>query len=143
MSLKYNKVSLATIDEFNSFCEQNPNTKYIDAILTDVSGIIRGKRLPLKDAEKLFKAGIQFCYSTFLLDPTGYCPDAAGRGFTDGDPDATYFPVSGTLKKMPWHQDNLGQVLITIQDESRYSSIIDPRNVLAKVLERFDELNVG
>ena len=143
MSLKYNKVSLASIDEFNLFCEENPDTKYIDAILTDVSGIIRGKRLPLKDAEKLFKAGIQFCYSTFLIDPTGYCPDAAGRGFTDGDPDAIYFPVSGTLKKMPWHKDNLGQVLITIQDESRYSSIIDPRNVLAKVLERFDELKLS
>jgi len=40
---------------------------------------------------------------------------------------------------MPWHKDPLAQVLITIQDESRYSSIIDPRNVLAKVLERFDD----
>ena len=30
---------------------------------------------------------------------TGYCPDAAGRGFTDGDPDATYYPVAGTLQK--------------------------------------------
>ncbi len=142
MSLKYNKVSLGSIDEFNSFCNSNPDIKYIDAILTDVSGIIRGKRLPIKDAEKLFKSGIQFCYSTFLLDPTGYCPDAAGRGFSDGDPDATYYPVSGTLTKMPWHKDKLGQVLITIQDESRYSSIIDPRNVLAKVLERFDDLHL-
>ena len=33
---------------------------------------------------------------------------------------------------MPWHKDSLGQVLITIQDDSRYSSIVDPRNVLAK-----------
>ena len=40
---------------------------------------------------------------------------------------------------MPWHKDPLAQVLITIQDDSRYSSIIDPRNVLAKVLERFDD----
>ena len=140
MSLKYNKVSLATIEEFNLFRDKNPDVKYIDAILTDVSGIIRGKRLPIKDAEKLFISGIQFCYSTFLLDPTGYCPDAAGRGFTDGDPDATYYPVRDTLKIMPWHKDKLAQVLITIQDESRYSSIIDPRNVLAKVLVKFVDL---
>ena len=43
---------------------------------------------------------------------------------------------------MPWHKDPLAQVLITVQDESRYSSIIDPRNVLAKILERFDDLNL-
>ena len=52
MTLKYNKVNLATIDEFKSFCSNNPNIKYIDAILTDLSGIIRGKRLPIEDAEK-------------------------------------------------------------------------------------------
>ena len=47
MTLKYNKVSLATVDEFKSFCSNNPNIKYIDAILADLSGIIRGKRLPI------------------------------------------------------------------------------------------------
>ena len=142
MTFKNSKVLIATADEFNSFKEKNPEIKYIDAILSDLSGVIRGKRLPINDAEKLFKSGIQFCYSTFLLDVTGYCPDAAGRGFTDGDPDATYFPVAGTLKKMPWHKDSLGQVLITIQDDSRYSSIIDPRNVLARVLDRIEDLNL-
>ena len=62
-----------------------------------LSGIIRGKRLPINEAKKLFISGIQFCYSTFLLDASGYCADAAGRGFSDGDPDATFFPVSGSL----------------------------------------------
>ena len=143
MTSKYNKISLATIDEFKSFCSNNPNIKYIDAILSDISGIIRGKRLPINEAKKLFISGIQFCYSTFLLDASGYCADAAGRGFSDGDPDATFFPVSGSLMIMPWHKDPLAQVLITIQDDSRYSSIIDPRNVLAKVLEKFDDLNLS
>ena len=143
MTLNYNKVSIGTLDEFKIFCKNYPEVKYVDAILSDLSGIIRGKRLPINDAEKLFKSGIQFCYSTFLLDVTGYCPDAVGRGFSDGDPDATYYPVAGSLKKMPWHKDPLAQVLITIQDDSRYSSIIDPRNVLAKVLEKFDNMKLS
>ena len=33
MTLKYKKVSLATIDDFNSFCSKNPNIKYIDDII--------------------------------------------------------------------------------------------------------------
>jgi len=140
MKSKYKKVELATIEEFYIFLEKHKKIKYLDVILGDLSGIIRGKRIPISDADKIFKSGVQFCYSTFLLDTSGYCPDAEGRGFTDGDPDANYFPVKNTLSLVPWHKDSIAQVLITIQDESRYSSIIDPRNVLAKVLDDFSKL---
>ena len=142
MTSKNKKVLIATVDEFNSFKDKNPQIKYIDAILSDLSGIIRGKRLPIEDAHKLFTTGVQFCYSTFLLDTSGYCPDANGRGIADGDPDANYYPVSNTLKIMPWHKDELAQVLITIQDDSRYDSTVDPRNLLAHVWDRFEGLKL-
>ena len=142
MKSKYKKVELANIEEFKNFLKQHQKIKYLDVILGDLSGIIRGKRIPIADADKLFKSGVQFCYSTFLLDTSGYCPDAEGRGFTDGDPDANYYPVKNTLSIIPWHKDNLAQVLITIQDESRYSSIMDPRNVLAKVWDQFSKLKL-
>ena len=142
MKSKYKKVELATIKEFNDFKKKHKKIKYLDVILGDLSGIIRGKRIPISDADKIFKSGVQFCYSTFLLDTSGYCPDAEGRGFTDGDPDANYYPVKNTLSIIPWHKDNIAQVLITIQDESRYSSIMDPRNVLAKVWDNFSKLKL-
>ena len=142
MKSKYKKVELATIEEFNDFKKKHKKIKYLDVILGDLSGIIRGKRIPISDADKIFISGVQFCYSTFLLDTSGYCPDAEGRGFTDGDPDANYYPVKNTLSIIPWHKDNIAQVLITIQDESRYSSIMDPRNVLAKVWDNFSKLKL-
>ena len=43
---------------------------------------------------------------------------------------------------MPWHKDQIAQVLISIQDDSRYSSIMDPRNVLANVWDSFSTLNL-
>ena len=142
MISKYKKVQLATIEEFYIFLEKNKKIKYLDVILGDLSGILRGKRIPISDADKIFKSGVQFCYSTFLLDTSGYCPDAEGRGFTDGDPDSNYYPVKNTLSLIPWHKDSIAQVLITIQDESRYSSIMDPRNVLAKVWDDFSKLKL-
>tara|TARA_B100000579_G_scaffold113919_1_gene91186 strand:+ start:21 stop:1403 length:1383 start_codon:yes stop_codon:yes gene_type:complete len=142
MKSKYKKVEIATIKEFNDFKKKHKKIKYLDVILGDLSGIIRGKRIPISDADKIFITGVQFCYSTFLLDTSGYCPDAEGRGFTDGDPDANYYPVKNTLSIIPWHKDNIAQVLITIQDESRYSSIMDPRNVLAKVWDNFSKLKL-
>jgi len=136
------KVQLANKNELDKFLLNNPDIKYIDAILSDISGIIRGKRLPIEDAHKLFTSGVQFCYSTFLLDTSGYCPDADGRGVADGDPDANYFPILNTLKIIPWHKDRLAQVLISIQDNSRYNSIVDPRNLLAQVWDRFEHLKL-
>jgi hypothetical protein len=47
MTFQNNKVLLATIEEFNSFRKKNHENKYIDAILSDLSGVIRGKRLPI------------------------------------------------------------------------------------------------
>ena len=138
----FTKVQLANKDEFDKFLSDNPNIKYLDAILSDLSGIIRGKRLPIEDAYKLFNSGVQFCYSTFLLDTSGYCPDADGRGVADGDPDANYYPISSTLKMIPWHKDELAQVMITIQDNSRYNSIVDPRNLLAQIWNRFENLKL-
>jgi len=142
MKSKYKKVELASIQEFEDFVKQHKKIKYLDVILGDLSGIIRGKRIPISDADKIFKSGVQFCYSTFLLDTSGYCPDAEGRGFADGDPDANYYPVKNTLSIIPWHKDNVAQALITIQDDSRYSSIVDPRNVLAKVWDNFSKLKL-
>ena len=135
----FKKVKLAESKELNNYLKEHPETKYLDAIISDLSGIIRGKRMPIKDAAKLFTNGIQFCYSTFLLDASGYCPDVKGRGFSDGDPDATYYPIADSLQPLPWHKDPIAQVLITIQDDHRYSSLMDPRNILAKIIEKFED----
>ena len=143
MSLLFNKVDIAKIEEYENFCKKNPNVKYIDAIISDNSGIIRGKRFPTNEAKKLFETGIQFASGVLLLDVTGNCADPCGRGFTDGDPDKTFLPISGSLQLMPWHKDSLAQVLITLQDKNFNDNICDPRNVLARAWENFDELNLS
>ena len=55
-----NKVKLANQGELDILISDHPNIKYIDAILCDLSGIIRGKRLPIGDAHKLFNSGKLF-----------------------------------------------------------------------------------
>ena len=86
MSLLFKKVNVASIEEFNNFCNNFPNVKYIDAIVSDTAGIVRGKRFPVNEIKKLFISGIQFASAIFLLDVTGNSSDPGGRGFSDGDP---------------------------------------------------------
>ena len=77
--------------------------------------------------------------SVFLLDSQGECHDAAGRGFSDGDPDAPARAVPGTLQPVPWAPD-LGQVLLTFDDDDGSPYPFDPRNVLARTAARVTAL---
>lgn len=128
--------------EFKAFQAAYPETRYIDAMVTDLCGIVRGKRYPMAEGEKLFTSGLQLCESVFLLDVTGANTDPAGRGFTDGDPDGTLVPIPGTLSPVPWAEEPRGQVLMTMTTPEGTPSPVDPRNVALKALKRFDEMGL-
>lgn len=125
--------------ELERFLAEHPHIRHIDALFVDLCGIIRGKRYPRDELEKLFSKGLQIPTSIYLLDVTGESLDPCGRGFSDGDPDGTAVPVPGTLVPVPWADHPLGQVLMTMNDNAGNPSIWDPRNVAAKVLARFAE----
>ncbi|HSM96431.1 MAG TPA: hypothetical protein VLT91_10330, partial [Rhizomicrobium sp.] len=43
--------------EFEAFRKTHPDLKYVDVVLADVIGILRGKRMPIAEAAKLFVSG--------------------------------------------------------------------------------------
>ncbi len=131
--------SAAGLSELEQFLAENPDIQHVDAILIDLCGIVRGKRYPRADLPKLFEHGMQFPYTLYLLDVTGESLDPRGKGFSDGDPDGTGMPVPGTLVRAPWAKQPRGQVLLTMYDNEGRPSIWDPRNVAARVVERFKE----
>jgi glutamine synthetase len=126
----------AGVEELTSFLADHPDVEYVDAILFDLCGIVRGKRYPRQDAKGLYSNGMQIPYSVFLLDVTGDCPDAGGHGFSDGDPDGIAVPVPGTLKRVPWARVPSAQVLLTMTDQDGAASYLDPRVVLQGVEKR-------
>ncbi len=129
-------------EELKAYLAEHPQTEYVDGILVDLCGIIRGKRYPIADAAKLYSSGLQLCESVYLLDVTGANTDPAGRGFTDGDPDGTLFPIPGTLVPVPWADTPRAQVLMTMTDPDGAPAPVDPRNVAQRVLSRFDRMGL-
>jgi glutamine synthetase len=130
-------------DEVQTFLAAHPDVRFIDAIFIDLCGILRGKRYPRGDLEKIFKDGFPIPYTTYLLDATGENMDPCGRGFDDGDPDGIAVPVPGTLVPVPWSDKPAGQVLMTLNDEDGSPSPIDPRNQAAAAVERFKETGLS
>ena len=133
---------MSAVNEFQQFLKTHPQTKYLDAFYCDLSCVIRGKRYPVAEANKIFESGMMSPGSSFLLAVTGESMDPEGLGFSDGDPDQLAIPVPGTLAPAPWTQVPTAQVMLTMQELDGEPYYYEPRNVLARVLDRFDGLGL-
>jgi len=105
--------------EAADFLAAHPETRTVDAIFADLSGIVRGKRYPIDHLAKLYGGAVAMPASVYLLDATGESHDPGGRGFSDGDPDAGVRIVPGSLKPVPWADRPGCQVMITLVEEDQ------------------------
>lgn len=128
--------------ELAAYLAAHPETRFLDAVMFDLCGTPVGKRYPVRDAAKVWSSGVAFCAGITTLDAQGTCWDVNGIGFSDGDPDATSFPIPGTLVPVPW-QPGTAQVLIApAPPEGAAGWWFDPRHILAQVVGRFGELGL-
>lgn len=132
----------ASLAEFKTFLARQGDIHYLDVVFVDMCGTMRGKRLPAAEAEQVFEAGIHMPQSIYFFDVTGVNEDVLGMGFSDGDPDAVAYPVSGTIVPMPWAKAPQAQVLMTMKDATGGPSWLEPRNVLGGVVDRLADLGL-
>ena len=64
-------MELATQSEFDEVLNRHHNIQYVDFIFADLCGYIRGKRVPILEATKVFKEGLLMPFSAFYLDVLG------------------------------------------------------------------------
>ncbi len=123
--------------EITRFIEAHPALEYVEAFVTDVNGIARGKRVPVGALPRLYESGLCLPASTLVLDVWGNEVEATGLIFETGDADHPCHPVPGSLRPLPWTDGRGGQLLLRMNDPYGQPYHADPRNVLAAVAERF------
>jgi len=128
--------------ELEALLAERPATRYVDALFPDLCGVLRGKRLPVAEAPKLWGEGLALPYSIFFLDATGDCLDPCGRGISDGDPDGIGHPIAGTLAPQAFTERPGARVLMSMCEPDGSPCRVEPRNVAARVLARFAELGL-
>jgi glutamine synthetase len=128
--------------ELEAILAANPGIQFVDAAIADICGTLRGKRLPVADAPKLFETGMQIPLSLHLMDVRGEMMNPSGRGYTDGDPDGTAWPIPCTVMEIWGADPPRAQVLTSLRDGKGAALSYDPRAVLERVLARFDELKL-
>lgn len=95
------------------FIEQHPDVTSLDLILFDMNGVVRGKRVPLTQLNKVLEQGICLPASVFALDICGETVEETGLGFEKGDGDRICRMVVSSLTTTPW-QKNSAQAIVTM-----------------------------
>jgi len=126
-------------EEFEALLLKHPDLHYLDAVLSDMLGILRGKRLPIADAVRIFDSGMQIPRTLYLMDAHGEMTNPFGRGFGDGDPDGTAWPIPGTMSLVWGEGPKRAQVLMTLRDGEGLAEASEPRAALERVAARFHE----
>ena len=114
-----------------------PAVKFVDLLLPDLCGFLRGKRVAVADLATVYEQGLFLPGSMFALDVLGGTLPATGLGFEDGDADRPCVPVPGSLFASPWLGSEVAQLQVQMLDHDQRPFYGDPRHVLATVLERY------
>ena len=93
---------VASVEEARSFLAAQPDIEAVQLVLTDASGVGRGKNIAREELEPLFAQGRNVAGSILGLDVTGEDVEGTGLVWEVGDADQSCRPVPGTLVRAPW-----------------------------------------
>ncbi|MSQ99281.1 MAG: glutamine synthetase [Xanthomonadales bacterium] len=127
---------------FAAFMEQAPDTRYLELLVADMNGTLRGKRTDIEDAQRIYQNNVNWCAATLVLDYKGSTFDSVPMGGADGDPDLRAHIVPGTLAPVPWAKTPSAQAMVetTLFDGTPY--FLDCRQVLRRALQPLTDLGL-
>ncbi|WP_281181479.1 hypothetical protein [Veronia pacifica] len=132
-------VNLAQRKEAIEFLEHHPDIQFVDLLLTDMNGIVRGKRVERDSLEKVYSKGVSLPISIYGMTIKGLPVEETGLGLEIGESDASCYPVPGSLSMQPWQKRPIAQLLMSMYENSQTPMFADPRMVLQRVLRQFKE----
>lgn len=131
-------------EEVALFLNDNPDIQYVDLLIADMNGVMRGKRIDIGALSKIYQNGVNLPMSIFSMDIMGETIEACGLGLDVGEPDLVCFPIKNTLAKASWHTNtnSVAQVLMAMYEHDGTPFYADPRHVLENACLRLKQLNL-
>jgi len=124
--------------ELATFLQWHPDVDAVQLMLTDPSGVLRGKTVRHHELQSLYSTGRGVAGSILGLDVTGADVEATGLVWEAGDADKLCRPVAGTLKPAAW-LERTGQLMLSMYELDGAPAAADPRHALAAVEQRLAE----
>jgi glutamine synthetase len=119
------------------FLFEHPEVKSIRVAAADLNGQPRGKRIARRYADKAITEGTRFPFSVMNLDIWGEDIDDSPLVFDAGDPDGVLKPTERGFVPMPWIDAPTALLPIWMFHEDGRPFAGDPRQALARVVDRY------
>jgi len=127
--------------ELKRLLRKYPDTAFLEVLIPDIHGILKGKRVRAKDFEKTCAEPFYFCGGTVLLDVLGEVVEGL-PGYDDGDPDIPCRIVAGSLAPVPWSSRPMAQALFRSFNEDGTPYFADPRAVLERAMQPLSKMGL-
>jgi len=117
----------------------HPNVRTIRVAAVDLNGQARGKRVPVRFADKIVKDGTRFPYSVLNLDIWGEDIEDSPLVFESGDVDGVLKPTDRGFLPMPWLEAPTALLPLWMFHDNGKPFEGDPRHALANVVRKFHD----
>lgn len=117
----------------------HPEIRAIRVAAADLNGQPRGKRVPVRFADKAVDGGTRFPLSVLNLDIWGEDIEGSPLVMESGDRDGVLRPTERGFVPMPWLETPTGLMPIWMYHEDGSPFAGDPRHALAAVQNRYTE----
>jgi glutamine synthetase len=107
------------------------------AVVCDLNGIFRGKRVPLESARRALEGALKMPLSTLFVDVWGGDALASGMVLETGDRDGHMRPTERGFLPVDWLGTPGVLLPCSMVDEAGKAYPIDARNLLASITERW------
>lgn len=122
-----------------NYLSDYPDLCWVDLLIPDLSGLMRGKRIHAKALHKIFEEGIRMPASIFALNILGENVEGTGLLWRIGDADFPVWPADERIRPTPWSREPSAHLMMTMYEDSGAPHFADPRHALAQVLRRYHE----
>ncbi|WP_243375098.1 glutamine synthetase family protein [Microvirga solisilvae] len=129
-------------DRAHEFLSRNDKIEEIDLLITDLNGILRGKRVPASSLDRLYESGMKLPLSALALDIWGEDVSDCGLIWETGDSDGLCMPCGAGIVPVPWASRPRAQMLLSMNYPDGRPFMIDPRQVLMRQVERAKDMGV-
>lgn len=127
------------LSALDAFLAEHPLTDSVDLLIPDLSGILRGKRLPPSAVRGALQGEAFFTTSVYALDCTGANVDRSGLIWEEGDADRPLRLDPATLRQVPWRPGG-AQILGALADSDGKPFFADCRHIVARLAQRLRQM---
>lgn len=125
-------------NESLEWLEKRPEILSLRAAVCDLNGVMRGKRIPVEQAEKVLGGSLRMPLSVVGVDIWGEDIQNSPLVFTTGDADGLCEPIGRGILPMDWTPEPTGLIPLWLREESGEPFGGDPRQALASLTRRFN-----